>query len=44
MKDAVEYVREVVEEDGPYDAVLGFSQVRATIDQGSRLKQIQQAN
>ena len=28
MREAVEYVAEVVEEDGPYDLVIGFSQVR----------------
>lgn len=27
MKEAVEYVQEVIEEDGPYDAIIGFSQV-----------------
>lgn len=28
MADAVDYVREIVEEEGPFDAVFGFSQVR----------------
>lgn len=28
MDEAVQYVQEVVEEDGPYDCVIGFSQVR----------------
>lgn len=28
MSDAVEYVREIVEDEGPFDAVMGFSQVR----------------
>ena len=27
MSDAVSFVREIVEEDGPYDAIFGFSQV-----------------
>lgn len=27
MEEAVEFVQEVVEEDGPYDCVIGFSQV-----------------
>jgi thiaminase len=27
MQNAVDFIREVVEEDGPYDAVIGFSQV-----------------
>ena len=27
MQQAVEYVREVVDEDGPYDCIMGFSQV-----------------
>jgi hypothetical protein len=27
MASAVEYVREVVDDDGPYDCVIGFSQV-----------------
>lgn len=26
MRDAIEYVREIVEDDGPFDAVIGFSQ------------------
>ncbi|KXT02179.1 hypothetical protein AC578_5964 [Pseudocercospora eumusae] len=26
MQEAVDYVREVIEEDGPYDAIMGFSQ------------------
>ena len=28
MEEAVQYVQEVVDEDGPYDCVIGFSQVR----------------
>lgn len=28
MHDAVEYVREIVEDEGPFDAIIGFSQVR----------------
>ena len=28
MAQAVAYVQEVVEEDGPYDCLIGFSQVR----------------
>ena len=28
MREAVEFVAEVVEEDGPYDILIGFSQVR----------------
>ena len=27
MNDAIEHVREIVEEDGPYDAIIAFSQV-----------------
>lgn len=27
MQAAVEFVKEVVEEDGPYDMIMGFSQV-----------------
>lgn len=27
MENAIEYVREIVEEDGPYDAIFAFSQV-----------------
>jgi hypothetical protein len=27
MDDAIEHVREIVEEDGPYDAIIAFSQV-----------------
>jgi hypothetical protein len=27
MQDALEYLDEIIAEDGPYDAVIGFSQV-----------------
>ena len=27
MAQAVKYVKEIVEEDGPYDCLIGFSQV-----------------
>jgi hypothetical protein len=32
MQQAIEYVHEVVEEDGPYDFVVGFSQVCAHME------------
>lgn len=28
MVDAIDYVREVIDEDGPYEAIIAFSQVR----------------
>lgn len=29
MEEAIDYVREVVEDEGPFDAIIGFSQVRS---------------
>jgi hypothetical protein len=31
MREAIEYVREVVECDGPYDGIIGFSQVCVSV-------------
>lgn len=31
MQNAINFVQEVVEEDGPYDCVMGFSQVNRTL-------------